>query len=92
MIGTDNINLELFMREKPCKLILALKNNREWQRYSALIAKQTDCTYSHLVKLRQRYEKEGFLTIKTHGRISYISLTKKGMQLALLLEQVCELK
>lgn len=46
------------------------------------ISKILDITYSHLVKLVNKLEKEGFVQLKKAGRTKFVSLTEKGKAVA----------
>ena len=47
----------VFFREKPAKMLIGLKNAKS-QIYASSLAKQIDCTYSHVVKILQEMEKQ----------------------------------
>jgi predicted transcriptional regulator len=50
-----------------------------------------DCTYSHAVKILQGLEKMGLVQFEKKGRIKLIKLTKRGCEIADLIEKVREL-
>lgn len=68
----------LFLRIKPVKMLMALKND---PKYPTLIAKAVDCTYSHTVKLLELFRKYGLVEFEKKGRIKLIRLTEDGNEL-----------
>lgn len=71
----------VFFREKPAMMLIHLKNAKS-QIYASSLAKQIDCTYSHVVKILQEMEKEGIVNFDKQGRLKLLSLTKKGQDIA----------
>ena len=71
----------VFFREKPAMMLVHLKNAKN-QIYASSLAKQIDCTYSHVVKILQEMEKEGLVNFDKQGRLKLLSLTKKGNDIA----------
>ncbi len=71
----------VFFREKPAMMLVHLKNSKN-QMYASSLAKQIDCTYSHVVKILQEMEKEGIVNFDKQGRLKLLSLTKKGQDIA----------
>ena len=71
---------ELFMRKKPVRLLLNIKLGGV--KYVSVLAKETDCTYSHTVKLLDLFRNYGFCTFEKQGRIKYVKLTPEGTDLA----------
>ena len=72
--------LQTFIRKKPMDMLLEM--NRSKDNYASLLAKKTDCTYSHVVKLLVRMEKDGLVAFDKSGRIKNLNLTPKGTDLA----------
>lgn len=58
--------------------------------YSSLLAKKTNITYSHIVKILQSLEKINIITMEKEGRRKQIFLTPKGENLAKRLLEVKE--
>lgn len=76
--GTKKKSLfNVFFRRKPAMMLVNLKNSKT-EIYASTLAKQIDCTYSHVVKILQTMEKEGLVTFEKEGRLKLITLTKKG--------------
>ncbi len=77
---------ELFFRKKPIKLLIALSKVDDASSFVSILAKKTDCTYSHTVKLLDQFKNQGFVEFEKKGRIKYISLTDDGKKLATILQ------
>lgn len=75
----------LFLRPKSVKIIINLKKG---PKYATQISKDIDCTYSHVVKLLEEFEKLGLVEFKKQGRIKVIELTEDGQDLAHAIEGV----
>lgn len=71
----------VFFREKPAMMLVELKNAKA-EVYASSLAKQIDCTYSHVVKILQQMEKEGLINFDKQGRLKLLTLTKKGTEVA----------
>ena len=71
----------IFFREKPAMMLVGLKN-ADGEIYASSLAKQIDCTYSHVVKILQEMEKAGLIQFKKQGRLKLLTLTKKGSEVA----------
>lgn len=67
----------VLFREKPAMMLVTLYNS-EQEIYASSLAKQIDCTYSHVVKILQQMEKEGLVNFEKRGRLKVLTLTKKG--------------
>jgi len=81
---------DVFFRKKPAMMLIALKKTTR-ARYGSILAKEVDCTYSHAVKILQGLEKIGLVQFEKKGRIKLIKLTKRGFEIADLIEKVREL-
>ena len=77
---------ELFLRKKPVKLLLNIKMGNS--KYISVLAKETDCSYSHTVKLLDVFNELGLLEFSKEGRIKYVKLTQDGQDLATDFESV----
>ena len=71
----------VFFREKPAMMLVNLKNAKD-EIYASSLAKQIDCTYSHVVKILQEMEKSGLINFEKQGRLKLLTLTKKGTEIA----------
>jgi DNA-binding MarR family transcriptional regulator len=71
----------VFFKEKPAKALAALaKKDRNW--YAAMLSKEIDCTYPHLINTLATFEQAGLITTEMQGRINVIRLTDAGEDLA----------
>lgn len=77
----------LFLRKKPVEIIMRIKNGNN-QKYISILAKETDCTYSHTVKLLEEFKDIGLVNFDKKGRIKYVKLTPVGTELAEAFEAV----
>ena len=80
-MGAKNEMEELFLRRKPVRLLLNIKVGGT-PKYVSVLAKDTDCTYSHTVKILQEMEKAGLVSFEKQGRIKTIKLTDNGLKIA----------
>lgn len=71
----------VFFREKPAMMLVGLRNAKS-DVYASSLAKQIDCTYSHVVKILQQMEKAGLINFNKEGRLKLLTLTKKGEEIA----------
>lgn len=71
---------DLFLRKKPVKLLQNIKLGGT--KYISVLAKETDCTYSHTVKLLEVFHGLDLLKFSKEGRIKYVTLTDEGEELA----------
>ncbi len=62
-------------------MLVNLKNAKD-EIYASSLAKQIDCTYSHVVKILQEMEKSGLINFEKQGRLKLLTLTKKGQEIA----------
>ncbi len=80
-MGDNREIFNVFFREKPAMMLVNLKNAKS-QIYASSLAKQIDCTYSHVVKILQEMEKSGLINFEKQGRLKLLTLTKKGSEIA----------
>ncbi len=71
--------IKAFFREKPVEILLSL---REGPKYPTTLSKETDCTYSHTIKLLESFRKFGLVDFEKKGRIKIVRLTREGEELA----------
>jgi len=76
----------LFLRKKPVKLIVSL--NAEKKKYVTVVAKEIDCTYSHVVKLLDLLKKLNIVNYEKEGRVKFVSLTDEGKEIAKIFESL----
>ena len=71
----------VFFREKPAMMLVNLLNAQQEQ-YASHLAKDVDCTYSHIVKILIEMQKADLVTFQKEGRLKILKLTKKGEEVA----------
>ena len=81
---------EVFFRKKPALILVALRKNTK-NRYGSILAKEVDCTYSHVVKILQEMERAKLVLFEKHGRIKDIKLTDSGNKVAEHIEKIREI-
>ena len=79
MTGKQDME-ELFLRKKPVRLLLNIKMGGT--KYVSILAKETDTTYSHTVKLLELFKSYGLVDFDKQGRIKFVKLTTDGTDLA----------
>lgn len=72
---------ELFLHEKPIRILIALKNGID-NSYASTLAKKADCTYSHTVKILNAFLQAGLVKFDKAGRIKFVKLTEAGEDFA----------
>ena len=77
----------MFFREKPAMMLVELKNAKA-EVYASSLAKQIDCTYSHVVKILQQMQREGLINFDKQGRLKLLTLTKKGQEAANKIDEI----
>lgn len=77
----------VFFREKPAMMLVGLKQGKI-DVYASSLAKQIDCTYSHVVKILQEMEEAGLITFEKQGRLKLLTLTKKGGEVADFIQKI----
>ena len=96
MFGGANLNsgkidqksiFDVFFREKPAMMLVELKNANT-SVYASVLAKQIDCTYSHVVKILQEMQKAELIKFRKDGRLKLLELTKKGYDIASNIESI----
>lgn len=80
----------IFFREKPALMLIALMQSKN-QVYASSLAKQIDCTYSHVVKILQELERDGLVSFDKQGRLKLLALTKKGTEVADHIDRIRQL-
>ena len=77
----------IFFREKPAMMLVSLRRAKG-SMYASSLAKQIDCTYSHVVKILQEMEKASLINFDKQGRLKLLTLTKKGTDMADHIEEI----
>lgn len=76
---------DIFLREKPSKILLGLKTAKE-SVYATILSKEADCTYSHTIKILNLFKDMGIVRFEKKGRIKRVMLTDDGWDIAHNLE------
>jgi len=84
---TNEKVFNVFFREKPAMMLVSLKNAKG-EVYASNLAKQIDCTYSHVVKILQEMQKAGLIDFDKQGRLKLLTLTKTGTEVAEHIEKI----
>ena len=84
---TKKVIFDVFFREKPAMMLVELKNANA-NIYASVLAKQIDCTYSHVVKILQEMQKAELIKFRKDGRLKLLELTKKGYDIASNIESI----
>lgn len=71
----------LFLRDKPVEMLVLLKMGGV-PKYATQVSKGVDCTYSHTIKVLNKFKELGLVEFKKTGRIKVISLTPDGEEIA----------
>ena len=77
----------IFFREKPAMMLVSLRRSKS-SMYASSLAKQIDCTYSHVVKILQEMEKASLINFEKQGRLKLLTLTRKGSDMADHIESI----
>lgn len=85
-LNTNDI-FGVFFREKPALMLIELKNNNG-SIYASTLAKNVDCTYSHVVKILQEMERAKLVEFDKRGRLKIIRLTNRGKEIASSVEAI----
>lgn len=71
----------LFLQEKPVKILLLLKEEKE-PIYVSMIAKGIDGTYAHTLRVLSHLEKCGMVSFEKKGRIKQVKISEFGIKAA----------
>ena len=73
---------DLFLREKPARILMGLKTGKDKPVYATVLAKESDCTYSHTIKILNAFKNLGIVKFDKQGRIKKVILTDDGWDIA----------
>jgi len=76
--------MNLFLHDKPTNIVLKLKDSQG--KYASVLSKETDCTYTHTLKILTQLEDYGIVKFEKKGRIKEVKLTPIGADIAHELE------
>ncbi|MBD3261486.1 MAG: winged helix DNA-binding protein [Candidatus Altiarchaeales archaeon] len=74
----------LLLHDKPSGIILSLRSREK--KYAAVLAKENDCTYTHVLKILDELKGFGLVEFEKEGRIKFVKLTEAGEDVAHELE------
>lgn len=77
----DDSLKEFFVNVKSAKILVTLSNPTT-DNYASKISSNVDCTYSHTVRILQKFENKGLVNSKKKGRRKMIELTGDGENVA----------
>ena len=80
-MASENILEDLFLREKPARILVGLKKAKSTV-YPTLLSKEANCTYSHTIKILNTFMKLGLVEFDKEGRIKKVKLTDSGWEIA----------
>lgn len=83
------IGFDLIFRKKPASILLTLLIDDK-AKYGSALAKKTDCTYSHAVKILKALEKLKLIEFEKKGRTKIIKLTPNGKIIAESIKKIKE--
>jgi DNA-binding MarR family transcriptional regulator len=72
---------EFFVNVKSAKILVSLSNPTV-DNYASEISSEVDCTYSHTVRILQKFEQEGLVSSNKEGRKKMVDLTSDGESVA----------
>jgi len=81
----NDVLQDLFLREKPAKILMGLKASKD-EIYATKLSKGADCTYSHTIKILGMFQRAGMVKFEKTGRIKKVALTDDGWDIAHNLE------
>ncbi len=79
--------LGVFVREKPAKIVMILKDTtNQW--HLSKIAAATGTTYVYVTKFISNLERKGLVTIEQKGKMRLVKLTDKGLVIVNLIDEL----
>lgn len=79
--GEEDSLKEFFVNVKSAKILVSLSNPTT-DNYASKISSNVDCTYSHTVRIIQKFEDRGLLESEREGRKRVVQLTEDGRDIA----------
>ena len=89
MKNKEQAIIDLFLQKKPSKIMLYLIRPKG-PKYASVLAKEADCTYTHVLKILSELYEYGLVTFNKEGRIKRVRLTEKGAEVANELDGLVE--
>lgn len=72
--------VSLILHEKPSGILLSLRDREK--KYPTVLAKENDCTYTHVLKIVGQLRELGLVEFERDGRIKFVTLTSAGEDIA----------
>ncbi len=69
-------------------MMLVRLRNAKGGVYASSLAKEVDCTYSHVVKILQQMEEAELINFEKQGRLKLLTLTEKGNNVAEFIDTI----
>ncbi len=89
----DKLATKIFLRLKPVKMLVSLRGG---PKYTSIISREANITYSHTVKLLDLFRDIGLVDFEKKGRIKIVKLTPIGEEIThafeVLLTKLSKLK
>ncbi|MGV8176886.1 MAG: DUF6293 family protein [Candidatus Bilamarchaeaceae archaeon] len=76
-----------FLREKPARIIVALRS-KEKEYYMSELARETGVSFVYLSKILPGLEAKGLVKMEKQGKKQMVRLTEKGAEIANLIEDL----
>jgi len=78
---------QLFMRPKPCRIMVLLREGETAWHLSKL-AKSSETTYVYVTKLVGTLQKGGYVSVESKGNKKVVKLTDRGAAVANMLHEL----
>ncbi len=75
------MSIRIFLREKPVKLLVLLRDSSAQWHVSSL-AKNAGLSYPHTTKLLQKLSSDGLVVFENRSKFKFVRLTERGLQIA----------
>ncbi|MDY6777365.1 MAG: winged helix DNA-binding protein [Candidatus Nanohaloarchaea archaeon] len=72
---------DLFLHGKPARILVGIRRGKE-SKYASVLSREANCTYSHTVKILNKFEDHGLIDFRKEGRKKLVKLTEEGQALA----------
>lgn len=79
--GMEDSIKDMFVNIKSAKILVSLSDPSK-DNYASEISSNVDCTYSHAVRILQKFEDRDLVESKKDGRKKILELTSEGEEVA----------
>lgn len=80
------MSVGLFLRDKPVKLFVLLRDGGAW--HVSGLAKASGTSFFHASNLLEKLAVDGLVVFEVKGKFKFVKLTERGLQLANLLGEL----